>query len=334
MFSMGISALDLEHLIKFCEVIGFNYRKLRYERRTGRHNLTARIFYCYFSNNEFCENLIKSCFPENGKTSDNLNLRFSYWIFSDKRFTMAMLLGFFDGDGSHHMKFANERNSGEKRLTPEIKIKSRICLEDIKKCFNIKYNVENAENGYNLTLEKELFNELLLNYDKSLKRKRYSYKILDSINYWEISKKLLKEGWSLEEIYFKKFGFSFKPENHRSYKSRLITHFKNWFANDPSVFNGEGKVSIRKIIEVYGKLENNPLVIIERDRIISRRREGWSLEKIYTEELGYVYYPSDSTSRFRMREKFKEVFKDDPLIMGYEDILKKIEEVYNSNNKL
>ena len=91
---------------------------------------------------------------------------------------------------------------------------------------------------------------------------------------------------------------------------------------------------MRKIVDVYGILENNPLVITERDRVIQRKKEGWNLEKVYTKELGYTYNSFDKVSRFRMRGKFTDIFKDDPLIVGYEDILKRIDEVYNPANKL
>jgi hypothetical protein len=35
-----------------------------------------------------------------------------------------------------------------------------------------------------------------------------------------------------------------------------------------------------------------------------------------------------------MRKRFAEIFKDDPLIIGIRDILKKIEEIYKPTNKL
>jgi hypothetical protein len=91
---------------------------------------------------------------------------------------------------------------------------------------------------------------------------------------------------------------------------------------------------LRKIVEVYGKLDNNPLVMTDREIVILKRKEGWSVEKIYTEELGYKHDPNASNLRYRMTRKLKEIFKYDPLIIGHKDIIKRIEEVYNPANKL
>jgi len=72
----------------------------------------------------------------------------------------------------------------------------------------------------------------------------------------------------------------------------------------------------------------------ERDRVILRRKEGWSVEKIYTEELGSKYDPFKPYSHSKMKQIFAKIFLYDPLINGYGDLLKRIEEVYNSAKKL
>lgn len=72
----------------------------------------------------------------------------------------------------------------------------------------------------------------------------------------------------------------------------------------------------------------------QRERVILRSVEGWSLERIYAEELGYKYDPSNSKHKYLMRKKFQEIFSNDPLIMNSADILEKIKEVYNPANKL
>lgn len=61
---------------------------------------------------------------------------------------------------------------------------------------------------------------------------------------------------------------------------------------------------------------------------------GHNNVSIFTEMFGYKYDPSSPADRYKMREKFKEIFRDDLLIGTSGDILKEIEMVYNPINKL
>jgi len=383
---LSLSTEDAILIKKFAKAISFDFRRLKYRRAKAKSGKTTRETRLGFSDEQFCKYLIENGFPKNGKTSENSYIRFPHWAFSDRRFVMAMLLGFFDGDGSHHLKYPNLRQNEDRGLEPAIKIKSRIFLEDIKKYFDIDKDVKDSGKCYfELTLGKDLFNELLENYENSLKRKRYKYrdceskfkfskdeleifyvkgwydqkiadyhltkygieidrktvnnyakqwnlqKTSDSMLKWKNAIELLRKGWSLEEIYTKEFGYKYDPTNY-DHRHKLKTKYEQWFAHDPRV-KGSDEI-LRKIVEVYGYVENNILVITQRERVILRRKEGWSLERIFTEELGYKYDPTNKESYYWMRKKYKEIFKDDSLVMNSGDIIERIEEVYNPTNKL
>jgi len=156
--------------------------------------------------------------------------------------------------------------------------------------------------------------------------------------YWKIATKLLGEGRSLENIYETEFKYTYDP-NDRSHRNNLREKYQEWFAHDSKVKDDKGEVSLAKIVEVYGSWDvNYKLLRFQTESqwyiTVSKRSEGWSLERIYTEMFGYVYDPSNSKHRFRMREKFREIFKNDPLVWTSGDILSEIEDVYNPINKL
>lgn len=320
-FQLGINAIDGVLIKEFARAIGFDVRKVLYSRKSGKDGKTLRQLTIGFSSSKFYEDLVKYGFPESGKTSQNPELRFPYQTFLDmgldKKFIMALLLGFFDGDGTHGLEDVNVRLSKkeETKLNPILKISNRQFLEDIKEYFEIESDVKEVKHKkgvFKLNIGKKLFNDLIKNYDKSLKRKVKEYTIRDDrekfvmpdseleklinrgwsytkiaayhktiydieITYgavrlhamrlklskpydpklrWRASIQLLSEGFTLEKIYTKEFGYSLSIYS----KQRFVKHFQKWFADDPKVKDSDGVVSLDKIIEVYGNLER-PLII-------------------------------------------------------------------------
>lgn len=398
---MPLSAEDAILMKNFCQAIGFDYRKLKYVRSVGEQGQTLRKLFLSFSDKIFGDNLIEAGFPKNKKSSI---VRFPYWLYSDKRFVMAMLLGFFDGDGSHGAK---NPNFADKGLSPMFKLKNRQFLQDIKDYFMIKNDIVPVGKGYyQLFIGKDLFNELLVNYKDSLERKRHIYddpntrrknqmKGLDvlakdgeekfrfsktelkkyydrglsslkiaarhyikhgikinpeTVHYWgnkrglkkasgvlverKISIELLKKGWSLERIYEKEFELTYRSDAQSRYN--LKKKFITIFSNDPKVSGSQD--ILRKIVEVYGEIDNNPLVLTEKELVILKRKDGWSLQRIYVEALGYKYASTSKSDYWRMIKKYGDIFDNDVSIHRTSEydktILEQIERVYNPASKL
>lgn len=382
-FSLGLSVTDGILIKDFCKAIGFDYRRIGYSRKILKSGKIGREFRVDFSDKDFVENLIDKGIPKKMKSDV---IRFPYWMFSDKRLVMAMLLGYFDGDGTHGYKYPNSlKKEKQHNLFPRIRSNSRQLLEDIKSYFDIKYDINPESEMFSLTFEKELFNELIDNYKNSLERKRFEYRdrevkfkipketliklydkgwtdyriagyhltkysikidpntvdfyakkwniqrSSDPMLRWRLTIKLLGESWSLDEIYTKEFGYKYDPTD--SYHRYCLKNFYEELFEHDSKIKDTGAI-LRNIVDIYGNLENNLIVMTQRERVILKSVEGWSLERIYAEVLGYKYDPSNSKHKYLMRKKFQEIFSNDPSIMNSADILERIKEVYNPVNKL
>ncbi len=165
-------------LKRFIEDLRINPKWVHYSRRlsskTGKYH---KSFILEIHNIDFIENLKKGAlnlYPDNIKVENFLfgkkSNRIRFPRFASKEILMAGVLGFFDGDGTHSGDTARIGN-----------IMSKAFLEDIIEIFGfrnteVKDHWENGEiRGYYLGLGAEFFNELLLNYDRSLPRKRRFY---------------------------------------------------------------------------------------------------------------------------------------------------------------
>ena len=162
---------------RYIEAIGFNPRRVKYQRRI-RYNdkgeiYTSRTFTVRFKNKLFAKNLIEKGFIV-GKKAAKIRLP----TFTRREYYLVFLLGYFDGDG--YIK----KNSKGKISNLTIKSKSKSFLEDIKSEFksdlsHYKIVIDKKakkdgfiEEYYVLTLSGFLFNEMMKNYRDSLPRKR------------------------------------------------------------------------------------------------------------------------------------------------------------------
>lgn len=95
--------------------------------------------------------------------------------FENQNYTLAFLLGFYDGDGS--------LTSGN-RIRPRITSKSKLFIDDIKNYFNISYTIittigetidGNMTKSYKLELPYILFNQMMDLEIESLERKKWYF---------------------------------------------------------------------------------------------------------------------------------------------------------------
>ncbi|MHA2282507.1 MAG: hypothetical protein ACXAC5_16815 [Promethearchaeota archaeon] len=185
-FSKGNKVLTIELkatdgiiLKNFIRAIGYNPKYVRYYKKIlyndkGQKRI-KRTFRVRFTNNQFCNNLIRHGFIIGKKSS---LIRFPN--LKKREYILACLLGFFDGDGSHVG-------------TPTIYTQSRAFLGDIvsnlqalefSKDFKIKKKLDRRPNtsiSYYLGLGGRVFNEMLEVFSNSLPRKRKKYLVGESM---------------------------------------------------------------------------------------------------------------------------------------------------------
>ena len=166
-FGVACSSKDSFLIHKFAEEIGFESNKIKtkiYETLKG----SRELLYLRISNFDFAEYLKWNGFIIGNKKSKNIK----FPILKNRKLRLAFLLGYFDGDG--------------KMGTTQIASGSKIFLEQIKSKFEIKGKIRKQiscfydsikdriveGSTYIISLGPSLFNEMLINYSDSLKRKR------------------------------------------------------------------------------------------------------------------------------------------------------------------
>ena len=60
--------------------------------------------------------------------------------------------------------------------------------------------------------------------------------------------------------------------------------------------------------------------------------EGWTLERIYTEEFGYKYDSCSAKDRYHLKKKFTEWFANDPSVGNNPNMLKRIKKLYGKKS--
>jgi len=169
-----LSIKDKEQIIKFCKNIGLNQQSIRereefieYKGKIVTYQIAEIDFWCKPLYNGLKHLKFKE-FPK--LSSDDLYL--------------AWLLGLYDGDGFQGKSMVC---SASYNLLVKIKQKFNIEYEVRDYYFNeelgyhLRYNEENFDNKngrffYILTLGSHIFNEMMNNFENSLKRKRRTFR--------------------------------------------------------------------------------------------------------------------------------------------------------------
>jgi len=168
-FRIKLSKKDKGHLESFCKTIKISIENIK-EEISMETNKKYSVLSIY--NQKFIRDLLfHKVVPSKTKIIEISKL-------NNRKLYLAFLLGYYDGDGI--------------KGTSRIKSASKKFLEQIQSLFNIKNQIKLIEkknkirnhNGfirvikgkcYALTLGSELFNEMIENYENSLKRKRFKF---------------------------------------------------------------------------------------------------------------------------------------------------------------
>jgi len=294
--TLEIGVQDGIFIKRFIYTVGISPKKVLYIRRPpNKFNKDYHGTFSFsISGNYFARHLHDHGYPT-GKKSHLIR----FPIFIDNKLSMACLLGFFDGDGTH--------SGGTARIGT---IKSKKFLEDIIREFGLdiepRKHISNGELiGYYLPLEGQFFNELLINYKESLPRKRIIYK--DPIKF-QFSKEELQEMFmenslisarEIAEKHYEVFGI-------RVTEATVYLYLRN--------------------VERLSKDEYYRLKTIE---LLGR---GQSLRNIFKKEFNLKNYDIYG------KKFFRRIFKEDSLVKGQnlygKNIFKVIEEIYGSKRVL
>lgn len=179
---IGLSSSDRNVLVKFCRNVGLNPDYIK-----------DRIIGSDFSNNQYQMSSIRWGDQKFAKDLINLGMEYEYNtkkgrrakvptlpILKKKEFMLAFLLGFYDGDGTLGY------NADTGRIYPSLASSRKVFLQQIKDYFGIKPKIKSrVSERYNLrkkiiqkvqaselSITAVLFENMLLNYKDSMKRKR------------------------------------------------------------------------------------------------------------------------------------------------------------------
>jgi len=168
-FRFKLSIRNKEHLENFCRTIkiGFENIKTEISIKTNKKYSVLSIY-----NQKFIRDLLfHKVVPSKTKIIELPEL-------NNQKLYLAFLLGYYDGDGT--------------KGTSRIKSASKKFLVQIQSLFEIKYQIKTIEKNkiirnfdgsirvikgkcYALFLGSKLFNEMIDNYEYSLKRKRFKF---------------------------------------------------------------------------------------------------------------------------------------------------------------
>jgi hypothetical protein len=153
-FSLYISVKDEEHLDSFITTIGANLDEKK-RRVLGKYK--SPVVGISICNRIFCENLVLAgCFPAKTK-----RLRFPKLL--EVNLQLAMLLGYFDGDGTL---------CGPQHTSPVVTCGSYEFLEDVIEVFKIQSKLRDLKSYWRLCLGVDLLRRMTSNYHGGLLRKR------------------------------------------------------------------------------------------------------------------------------------------------------------------
>jgi hypothetical protein len=282
---------------------GWVFYSRRLSSKTGKY---YKSFVLEIHSKDMIENIkqgVSKLYPNHIQVENFLIGKKSHRIrfprFAPKELLMAGVLGFFDGDGTHSGDTARIGN-----------IMSKLFLDDIVEIFDFKHTEtkEHWENGrirgYYLTLGAEFFNELLLNFERSLPRKRRFYTRI--VHKFPLTQHQLQ---------------TLASNNPGSSGSDLAT----------LIFEQTGiKVGRMTVLQklLDWKIQNISKEEWQKKTIIKLRYLGWDLKRIWIDSSIGLGLSSSSWGKNRWRF-FKRIFKDDPFVMRETgNITEQIEKAY------
>ena len=201
--SFELSIKDKERLVAFCRAIGLNTNNIKERVRENIINekLTiGHMAYVEFTCKPIAENMMKQGFLRLKDGRKNIA------VFKNRKVTLGFLLGYYDGDGFEGRTDLISTN--------------KLFLEQIKEDFMIEnqiYRVGNVNDIgdpvlkekmilskkpiWRLALGTRIFNEMMLNYENSMPRKRKYFRE-DNIIY-ENLKKRIESKKNLRDLVYK-----------------------------------------------------------------------------------------------------------------------------------
>ncbi|MFW9865621.1 MAG: LAGLIDADG family homing endonuclease, partial [Candidatus Thorarchaeota archaeon] len=204
---IGLSVKDINLLKRFCNAVGLEAKFIK-----------INMELCSYTNKETPIAKIRWGDQDFAKTLINLGMEYYTNVQEGKRvkkpklprlrskeLMLAFLLGYYDGDGSLGLTL---HEGVKKKIFPSIISSDKEFLNQVKQAFNIKYDLYQRiqekydfkknelviSKSYNLYLGSKLFEEMLRNYRKSLKRKRFP---LEKLEMYRIS---YERKWLVEKL--------------------------------------------------------------------------------------------------------------------------------------
>ncbi len=189
---IGISEKDKSLLIDFCSAVGLNPDYIHTRMvKCSYTNEKIPISKIRWGDQNFAESLIKK--GMNYAYNNEIGRRVKIPVIPKLKnieLMLSFLLGFYDGDGSLGLYI---HKNGKKTIFPCITSSNKEFLLQIKQYFKIKYDLYRQismkfdfkkskivkSKVYKLYLGTGLFKEMLKNFKESLKRKRFSIKVME-----------------------------------------------------------------------------------------------------------------------------------------------------------
>ncbi len=156
--SLDLSRKDEIQIDRFINFIGAcnTSKKYKTEHRKNKgyryENSYEKVYITIYSKQIFLD--LKKLNLDSPKTLKNVFINFN-----NQELDLSFLLGFFDGDGCAS-------------TSPSLYSGIKSTLFSIKQKYNLKNKISKNKNTYSMTIGTELYQKMLINYRKSLPRKR------------------------------------------------------------------------------------------------------------------------------------------------------------------
>ncbi|MEJ2252392.1 MAG: LAGLIDADG family homing endonuclease [Candidatus Lokiarchaeota archaeon] len=176
---IALKKRDKKVIERFCKKIGGNPKFIKNEKIKSISGKYITLVRFRFVNNKFAKNLIRcGVFPGKGKA---LKLKLPNFVRNELtkkeifRLYLAFLLGYYDGDGTLINNSQARIISSNRKFLGEIKkyfkFKTKIIHQE-KEIYDVNRGVMFPSSVFVITIPKPIFKMMMLNYQRSLSRKR------------------------------------------------------------------------------------------------------------------------------------------------------------------